>query len=772
MVTVKHILTLTIHFFKKNIKELISFSIILCISTLLFSSACIIGNTIGKDYDTKHEELHTANAFFTIPMLSYEDALIEDIQAVSGIQEAEERKGIYLSVPIPTSDDTTQDQDQIFYDIADEKSINRYQILEESEEIKEPYIYLSNYTYINSGHQIQDAFTFTLDTTSYSFLIRGVIDEMQYGNYATSMIGQYLSSSAYEELKKEYASHEVMTISVRSKDANQAYNDISKLLNDRDINIVHRAYDEQSKNARLSISNILVLIMSVFSFVMLTVSLLVSKFKIEQSIEQEMTNMGVLKALGYTSKEIILADILPYVITGFLSSILGIALSYGLLPTLAQMIMSQSGFVWQVKVDIISNIIVFFVNMLLISGFTLLAARKIKKLHPIQAIRGFTSNSHGKNHFEMDKTGGTIEVNLALKNFANTKKQNRLLAIVLFFIYFVASFIAILFYNVNMNPLNFVNTLVEEHPDVAIVVKEDIKKDIIDMKGVEHVIYYDEHASLSTYGNIYTTFVAESYAHLENDICYEGENPKSKHEIAVGSKLKKDYNLHLQDVMTLKKNGIEKEYTITGFIQSVNNSGEVIEMTLDGYQQLDTVYEPKVLYVYLDSTTTAKKFIDTVEQKNYPIESIVNYVESMESAMHMYVFIVRVICIAIIVISILLIFLIQYILISSIIIKRKQEFGILKAIGYRNRQLVIQMVGGFVPSTLFAVFIGMLVSTLWMQNAYAFIFEAVGAYKVNFHYPMAVFGLIALLIVVSTLFIGLCLSRKIKKIEVYALIKE
>ena len=125
--------------------------------------------------------------------------------------------------------------------------------------------------------------------------------------------------------------------------------------------MLSKNYDEQAKTQRLAIANILVLIVSAFSLLVLIVSLLVSKFKITQSIEEEITNMGILKALGYTSNEIITAIILPFLIMGSIVSIIGIIVSMYITPILAKVIEMQSGFIWIPKFDIVSSFITLII---------------------------------------------------------------------------------------------------------------------------------------------------------------------------------------------------------------------------------------------------------------------------------------------------------------------------------------------------------------------------------------------------------------------------
>lgn len=759
------------YFLKKNFKDIISFSIILFIATALFASAFTLQNNISSSYDAEFQRLNTADSFFTIPSAEYSDTLLENIAHLDGVENVQKESGIMLTIPVQM-DDSSQEQIQIFYNLDQNPDLNRRELANVVDLDTDKGIYLAHYTFLHSGLNPYDQYRVQADDTEYIFDVKGSVREMQYGNYTSSVIGEYLEPRAYQSLLADHHDAVVVTISATGNNDHAIYDTISKYLSSQNIHILSKNYATQVKSQRLAISNVLILILVVFSSVILIVSLCVSKFKIENGIAEEIANMGVLKALGYTSREIIIACILPYLVSGFIFALLGIVGSYELLPILSLVVEMQSGFHWEVSVDLSSNLVVLLIILALILAFTLTAALKIRRLNPILAIRSLFTEKHTRNAFPIDRTQGSIDLILALKNFASAQKQNLLLGIVLFFITIVASFIGTLFYNINLHPLNFVNTLVEEYPSVVITARSDLRNELNALDNVKNAIYYDETLVTNYQDNSYKTFVAESFSELNNDLCYEGRNPERDNEVALGSALQAAHQLQIGDQVTLSSAGVEAEYEIVGFVQSVNYSGEIIETTLEGYRRLDSAYQPQTIYVYLEDVD-AEQFITEVETA-YPddVVSTLNYTASMASAMSMYTSLIGVICLVVIVITLLLIYLILYIIISSLITQRRQELGILKSLGYQNRQLVYQLVGGFMPSAVIATILGFIASKAVMSRIYLGIFRSIGAYKVGFDYPLLIFLLVAICLVLSVWLIGILLARKIKNISVYSLIKE
>ena len=106
------------------------------------------------------------------------------------------------------------------------------------------------------------------------------------------------------------------------------------------------------------------------------------------------------------------------------------------------------------------------------------------------------------------------------------------------------------------------------------------------------------------------------------------------------------------------------------------------------------------------------------------------------------------------------------------IIQRRQEFGVFKAIGYSGRQLVWQAAGSLIPVTIAAALSSALLRLMYLPAVYNVIFGMIGAMKNHMEQPVGVLLLFAAAEIVVTLLISILLARPIKKIEAYSLIKE
>ena len=240
-------------------------------------------------------------------------------------------------------------------------------------------------------------------------------------------------------------------------------NDISDLLEEKCITMLTSCDRISTKDTRTMVCNLIILVLSAFAMIILLVSVFLCKFRISNSIEEDMVNMGVLKALGYTGNMIITGVVLPYLMVTVFASLLGVAVSYAVLPGLGELLTSQAGFSFVLSFDIKGLICVVTLLAVIVAFFTYTGAKRIRKLQPINAIRG---NSQGKsarkNYFPLDETNVKTKLLLVLKQTFSNGKQNILLFGVSFVLTILVAFASTMFYNVIVKPDNFISTLSEE----------------------------------------------------------------------------------------------------------------------------------------------------------------------------------------------------------------------------------------------------------------------------------------------------------------------
>lgn len=117
-----------------------------------------------------------------------------------------------------------------------------------------------------------------------------------------------------------------------------------------------------------------------------------------------------------------------------------------------------------------------------------------------------------------------------------------------------------------------------------------------------------------------------------------------------------------------------------------------------------------------------------------------------------------------------MILLIFYMVVKSMLIRQKTEFGIFKAIGYTDRQLM-RMIGiSFLPSAIIGAFLGCILAGLSVNPLSSALFSLLGISKMEFVISPWVLGGIAAGIVLFAYAAAVASAIKIKGITVYGLL--
>lgn len=751
-----------------------SFGIVMIITAIILNTALVLLFQTSDAYDSLFDELNTADLSVTIPSTLSDDELLSDIWELNGIADTDTNEALFASSTLQDFNNSEFTMNTYFYRINDERKLTRHVISEQTEASDEMGVYIPLYLSELGGYKMGESIRYIIGGTEYRFTVKGIVSEMQYGNYGTGFIGLYLTDEAYDRLKADEAFTPVREYLIKAEDnADLAAirNSVGTLLKERNIPVISILDCQTTKGSRTMVSSTVVLFLAVFAVLVLLVSIFLCRFRIKNTIDEEINEMGVLKGIGYTGRMLKFSQVIPYLLVCGVGLICGVALSYALVPVIANVLAVQSGFFYTPVFDVPAALITVLSILLTVFIFTLLAAGKIKRLEPINAIRGIDPlKPAGKNHFPLDKRG-PVGLNLIFKQASVSAGRNILLFAVAFVMMMLLTFTGILLYNVNVHPDNFLTTLSEELPDIRVQTNEenfDNLKNILqeeEVKAVNYGIAMTEY----TDGSI-PTIVCEDFSLLENNIAYSGRHPQKADEIAVGNAFADNYAIG--DTFRLSLNDRQYEYTITGFIQSVNNNGLITEITALGYAKISD-FPMCSLNLYLSENEDISLFVDKLngEYGDY-VTNVNNASKESESMQMMYSSLITIVAVVLFVIALLIIILILYVILHSMIVSLKTDFGIYKAMGFTSNQLIMQTVGSITPVILFGALLSAVLGTLYLPVMFNGIFGVIGAIKNNFEIPLYILLIMAVALTVVNIVIGVILCRPIKNIAAYSLIKE
>ena len=743
----RKISNLTLHNLNKAKGQYISFGVFICLTAFIINIALVLAFQTFNAYDGLFDKLDTADINFIIPEIQDNKELLTEVEEIDGVSFVEKRSGVFTPVTVREFAGSDFDMNTVFYNLDEERTLNLLTVAEYSGK-SDDAVYIPMYMKELGGFTEGGSIAYSIDGKEHTYDIGGAVQEMQYGNYGTGMIGGYFPKAVYEEFADEYSDNVIAEYSIKTtntSDLSEIKNAVSEMLREKGIALLNINDRDTSKQTRTMVCTLLIVIFLALAAIILVVSIFLSNFRIRSAIEGELAQMGVLKAVGYTSSLIIASTIMPYMLVGIAAMLIGIALSYAILPSVASILAIQSGFSYTPDFDIMALLIVILTLTCAILLFSCISAGKIHRLEPINAIRGITG----------DESAG----------------QNILLFIVSFGIMVLLSFAGTLLYNVNVKPDNFMNTLSEELPSVIFTAEDEKMTELKELlENDNHVKLFMEYASVpvSYEDGSLTAFVCEDFSKAINDICYEGHSPVNDNEIAVGNAISDRFPIGSEIELTVGNQSTD--YMVTGYIQSVNHAGAVCQLTSEGYEKIGEAANSVNVYLY---DKNADAFIKEYEENHDAvIKSSVNFEQMSENGKMMYTGIVSVIVIILFVISVLMVLLVMYVIINSMISRRRQEFGIYKAIGYTNRQLMVKTAFSFIPVVAVASVISAIAGLWYLPVINNTIFSLIGAVKNHFEVSFWILIVFAMMFIVVAFVISVLLSAPIKKITAYSLLKD
>ena len=774
----KKITNQIIYNLKKEKSSFVSFGVIILITALILNCAAVLLSQVDRAYEEKLSSLNTADVNVIVPRIQSSSKLENNLRDLSSVEKLESHTAVMVEATVKDFNGADFSMNTVFYNMDAKRNVNNFELVSESKNDVENPIYIPLYVSDFGGFDLGDNIVYAIDGKSHSFTVAGVIEEMQYGNYGSGLLCAYLPKEDFEEFADVYSEKTVVeySMSVNSgASLDKTKEDISKVIEHNGVMTLSLLDSESVKGTRTMVTDLLILILTAFSLIILAVSVFLSNFKVKNAIDCEIINMSVLKALGYTSAQIVWGITLPYALVSLIFALSGVGLSYALLPVLCSVLTVQSGFSFAVSFDLLSFICVTVVLVGVVTFFTFISARKIKKTQPIDGLRGNTSTKGAKkNRLPLDKTKGNTKLLLVLKQMIATKKQNVMLFLVSFVLTVLIAFSGTLFYNVVVKPENFMSALSDEVADVIMIPKEDsiskLEAKLGDDNRVENSLQYMS-CSVKIEDKAVTSFACEDFSKVRNDVCYMGTNPKEVDEIALGSAFEESFKIG--DTVSVTVDDITKSFEVTGFVQSVNLQGEICQLSTEGYNSLLDEKQTPSLYVYLENPENAEEVVKEYKA-DYPelLADTINSYKLQKEAQDMYMGITMVLVVAIFVVTILVVLFILYIVIKSLLVKRRQELGIYKAMGYTSSQLISQTAGSFMLVSIIATLLSSVLAMFYMPAVYGFIFEALGVMKNKIEISFGFLMLFAVAVILVNIIISIILCMPIRKISAYSLIKE
>lgn len=768
---------------RKSKSATFSLFIFILVAALLLNIGLMVITQINPFFESKAEQLKDPHAIIMMDYANYHPSYGEFITKYPGVTESETEEMIRMNMAKFNFGNSELSTNVIIFNADTKRSIGPLNLIEKlntygSHDIFVPYSFKTN-----GGYQLGDHFTITYQDKEYEYRIGGFFETTMMGTNNMGVMKFMLPEPSYLKLADELSTQsEGLVISAILDDQIQ-----SSTLKNNFFKEFHQSIEvnaniwgldiELVKSVTTLTINLLATILVAFAIIIVLVSLIVIKFQVANSIEDGVENIGVLKAIGYTSRQILSSMILQFIFIALCGSVIGIALSYVLMSFFGSIISTLSGLIWTQTFGLMANLLSIFFVTLAVLIVTLLSAFRVKKILPVAALRGgIQTHNFRKNRVPLEKARGGLHFLLAIKSTLANAKQNMMILFIIIALTFASVFSAVSYYNIASDKTAFVDLFGVEPANVYVIIKPDVdirelSSHIEQMEYVRKVNLLDK-IQTKIDGQIVYTNVTNHYDQLENNIVYEGRQPKYENEISISWVVSSQINKGIGDTVEVEFENETASFLVTGISQLIHHSGQVAALTLEGIQQLQTNYKGSTLNVYLDGISN-KDFIKNVqEQYGDYLVGTVDIDENIESETGMYTDAVFAILLTVLVITVLVVVMILYLVIKTMIIKRKKEFGVMKAIGYSTMQLMHQIAISFLPVIITGVTIGGALGYFFTNPMLAVLLSGAGVKRLDFTIHLPTILMLCIGIFLLAYIVSMVVAAKIKKITVYSLMTE
>ena len=546
---------------------------------------------------------------------------------------------------------------------------------------------------------------------------------------------------------------------------------------------------------------IVAFIVVILSICLIIVSFVILKFSIGFTIQDDFREIGVMKAIGIRNFKIRTLYLVKYTALALVGAVIGLIISYPfgkmLLKSVSEgMVLGNS---YGNMINIVGAVLVFVIILWL----AFVSTGKVKKLTPVDAIRSGETGERfkKKSGLRISKVHTKNTSYLSWNDILSSPKRylNIIISfgICTMFMLMVANFTTTLDSPVFADMISHSSDVYMDNEDAEVLDIQSIvdkypdeleSSDIMDKKeltvsyfaqfehGKEMYEMYlklvedklaDEGMPAKAFDDVILNYCfsynGEEYnygfAQIQGDrygdyVMMEGSAPQNIHEVAITPTVKETFGMDIGDTIEIDFDDEKVKCTVVGVFQSMNNLGNMIRLHEDA---------PTSLTHYASSMCTQISFTDNPSQEE--IDNRIERLRSIFDSKNIYNKVdetvknmgaldaMKAVELLLVAITIIVVILVTIMMERSFIAKETKQIAILKAMGFRDREVIKWQVIRFGILAVIAVILAIALSIPATKLAGNAIFSAMGARKVDWLFSIPSLAKYPALIVVVTVVI-------------------
>ena len=530
---------------------------------------------------------------------------------------------------------------------------------------------------------------------------------------------------------------------------------------------------------------VIAFIMLLLSICLIIVSFVVLKFSITFTISEEFREIGVMKAIGITNQKIRSLYIAKYLMMAIVGAVIGFFASIPFGNLLLQSV--SENMVLGNENAILMNLFGAVLVVCAIVLFAYFCTGKVKKSTPIDAIRsGQTGERYKKKTiFRIHKSHTGTAMYMAINDILSSPR--RFMTIIVSFSICTLFVLILVNTTATMKSPNLIHTFGTKTDfyvtDVADVMdqmnsgskegmEEVFREKEAELEGLgmpaEFCVELWFKYTISFEGNDYVLTCQQGLGTEMSEYVYtEGVAPQNEYEIAITPLVSEMIGAEIGDTVVIHYGDEDLACMVTAYFETMNQLGEVVRLHEDAptdfryissamSYQIDFTDDPSEEEIELRKERLMELYDnDKIMNATEYCMDCVSVVDTMESVQFLLLGITLVVVV-----------LVTILMERTFIADEKSQIAILKAIGFKDREVIKWHVYRFGIVALIAVIIAACASIPMTDLCITPIFGMMGAKDINYNIdPLQIFVIYPGIVFVMTILIAWITATYTKTIK-------
>lgn len=762
---------------RKSKSQTFTLFLLIVIAAMFLNIGLVVFTEVGTFFDERAEELNTPHFISVQPEgedIIARTAFIRNFPGVYAVESQDVLRafgGFY-------ADDTLVEGFMVISRADSHQTMNPPSLIGYSRPLVGNAVYIPHFMFLRGGFAVGDEFRLVFSNNEISLTVAGSTEEIMMGIGANNDWRIYVSDSMFQTLAASFSNVNYTMTAARMTEgwASLTATYRENFGGGADNLAELTMHYGMASSPRTTTPTIAAMMIALVAFILLIVGSITVRFRIGNDIEENMVNIGALKAVGYRNRHIVLSIIFQFGIIALVGSIIGVLVALASLPVISGILEPMLALLWNPSLNIVMTIAATMLVLFMVLLFAWVTSRRINKLHPLIALRsGITTHNFKKNPLPLDKARANLSLLLAAKQFLRNKKQAVMLCIIVGALTFASVAGLTLHYNVNVDITAFFHTIAGETADLAVAIEPDdaeisdeFRARIASRPDVASIFGFAP-ISLTVDGDLASINIVQDFSYLAGHNLIRGRLPLLPGEIVLDTPLLSNIGKGIGDWVTVRSGEVYHDFIVTGIVQGQAQG----MMNLEAVRKVQPDYNPRTFYVNLTTGTNIDSFIESMEATEGEIlVGILIFQEELDRITEEMGSVFASVNTAILLAVVFVVVLVLFLVVKTMIIRRRRELGIQKALGFTTLQLMNQMALGITPTIIIGALLGAISGYLAFNPVFVMIMSGAGIAQADLPVPISWIVILSTSLVLLAYAMTMLISWRIRKISAYALVTE